>query len=280
MSQPLIFRTKRGDTLIEVLIAIAVFSLVAILSITAMNLGVTNAETSLELATARTELNAQAEALRFLHSSYISENTLPKYDDLTPDERYRGEKHQQYTEVWRAIIENAVAPENLTVQFPISSCEDIYDETNGPSLLQQNKAFVLNARNLLLGDPAITKDVSRIYISSSAPNNKLKFQATPLNPRIIYANATDEAQIEDNDSGNWTMGEGNINVEDRLYDRVLLVEGIWVIAVQSDASNRNVDGTPQYYDFYIGSCWYGPGSKNPTNLDTVIRLYNPGGARS
>lgn len=280
MPQSLAYRTKRGDTLIEVLIAIAVFSLVAILSITAMNLGVTNAETSLELATARTELNAQAEALRFLHSSYISENSLPKYDDLTPAERSRGEKYQQYTEVWRAIIDNAVSPENLTIQLPLSSCEEVYDEANGPSLLRQNKAFVLNARNLLLGEPAITKDVSKIYISSIASGNSLKFQATPLNPRIIYANATDEAQIEDSDSGNWTMGEGNINVDDRLYDRVLLVEGIWVIAVQSDASNRNADGTPQYYDFYIGSCWYGPSSKNPTNLDTVIRLYNPGGARS
>ena len=56
--------TKRGDTIIEVMFAIAIFGLVAILSISSMNRGVVTAETTLEATTARDELNAQAEALR------------------------------------------------------------------------------------------------------------------------------------------------------------------------------------------------------------------------
>ena len=40
---------KRGDTIIEVMFAIAVFSLVAVITISMMNLGTANAEGSLEL---------------------------------------------------------------------------------------------------------------------------------------------------------------------------------------------------------------------------------------
>ena len=62
----------RGDTIIEVILALTIFSLVTVITITMMNLGIANAENALEVTTARNELNAQAEALRFIHSSYIS----------------------------------------------------------------------------------------------------------------------------------------------------------------------------------------------------------------
>ena len=84
--------TRRGDTLIEVMFAIAVFSMVAVISISMMNAGVASGERSLELVTARNELNAQAEILRFIHSSYVSELTLPK---CTNELISKGEKCQQ-----------------------------------------------------------------------------------------------------------------------------------------------------------------------------------------
>lgn len=98
---------KRGDTIIEVMFALAVFCLVAILSIAMMNTGVNSAENALEVVTARNELNAQAEALRFIHSSYISEKTLPSLTDPS----YRpGEKYQQYEQLWNTIVSNAITP--------------------------------------------------------------------------------------------------------------------------------------------------------------------------
>ena len=72
---------KRGDTIIEVMFAFAIFTMVAIVTVSMMNLGLATSERSLELVTARNELNAQAEALRFVHSSYISELTLPSCDE-------------------------------------------------------------------------------------------------------------------------------------------------------------------------------------------------------
>lgn len=62
---------SRGDTLIEVLSAITIFSLIAISTMTIMNKGVAISQRSLEITQARQQIDAQAEALRFLNASYI-----------------------------------------------------------------------------------------------------------------------------------------------------------------------------------------------------------------
>ena len=53
MPQALTQSAKRGDTLIEVMFAFAIFSLVAIMSVTMMNLGLAASERSLEVVTVR-----------------------------------------------------------------------------------------------------------------------------------------------------------------------------------------------------------------------------------
>ena len=63
---------ERGDTLIEVLFAVTVFSLVAIGAISIMNQGTAAAQRSLEITLVRQQIDAQAETLRFLNASYVS----------------------------------------------------------------------------------------------------------------------------------------------------------------------------------------------------------------
>lgn len=63
---------SKGDTLIEVLFAISAFSLVAVAGLLIMNQGTQVAQRSLEITLVRQEIDAQAETLRFLNSSYIS----------------------------------------------------------------------------------------------------------------------------------------------------------------------------------------------------------------
>lgn len=114
---------RRGDTLIEVMFAVGFFALVAIISIAVMNSGINNAERDLELVTARNELNAQAEALRFIHSSYISEKTLP-------------DASQQYRDLWEEIIKNAVSPHDAEASgllniADFNSCDAIYYTPSG-----------------------------------------------------------------------------------------------------------------------------------------------------
>jgi type II secretory pathway pseudopilin PulG len=63
---------RRGDTIIEVLFAVTIFSLVAVGGISIMNQGTATSQRSLEITLVRNEIDAQAETLRFLNSSYIA----------------------------------------------------------------------------------------------------------------------------------------------------------------------------------------------------------------
>lgn len=63
---------SRGDTLVEVLFAVAVFSLVAVGAMSIMNQGTASAERSLEITLARQQIDAQAETLRYLNASFIA----------------------------------------------------------------------------------------------------------------------------------------------------------------------------------------------------------------
>jgi type II secretory pathway pseudopilin PulG len=63
---------ERGDTIIEVLFAIAVFAMVAVGSLTIMNQGTATAQRSLEITLVRQQIDAQAEAIRFIHDAYVA----------------------------------------------------------------------------------------------------------------------------------------------------------------------------------------------------------------
>lgn len=64
-------RRDQGDTLIEVLFAVMVFSLVIVTALTIMNQGSASAQRSLEMTLVRQQVDNQAETLRFLHESYV-----------------------------------------------------------------------------------------------------------------------------------------------------------------------------------------------------------------
>lgn len=269
--------TKRGDTIIEVMFALSVFCLVAVISIAMMNVGVAQAENSLEVVVTRNELNAQAEALRFIHSSFISEKTLPTYDELTPAQRAAGEKYQQYADLWHEIVKNAISPNDATEITDLENtiftssevsgvvgCDRLYDGGDN-SILSRKKAFVLNTRDLNSTNVNGVFNVGISYISAVRNVGVGKqFVAAPLNARIIFSrpNVTETGDLS-NSTTQFTDGSG------LPYNRVASSEGIWVVALTDGTS------TPQYYDFYIQSCWYGPNTTAPTSIDTVIRLYNP-----
>lgn len=253
-------KTKRGDTVIEVMFALAIFSFAAILAIGVMNGGVNSAETTLELSTARNEMEAQAEAIRFIHTSY---NTGGKA-------------------LWTNMVKKAVSFENVQkmgitdlsnyILTPdengVSGCQKVYEKLDTPeyeqSPLWNLDAFILNARKLALDDGA-TGLKNIIYSVRDTDQVKL-FRDSSLNARILYT--TDETLAD--------SGASALNSLD--YSKISLVEGIWVFVVASDHEvdkGGEVGKVPQFYDFYIDACWYGPGARTPTAIDTVIRLYNP-----
>lgn len=78
---------SRGDTIIEVLFAITVFSLVVVGSLAIMNQGSATAQRTLEISLVRQQIDAQAETLRFLNASYIA--TYKSGVDTTQAEQWQ-----------------------------------------------------------------------------------------------------------------------------------------------------------------------------------------------
>lgn len=62
---------QRGDTIIEVLFAVTVFSLVAVGGLSLMNQGTAMAQRALEIGLVRQQMDTQADALRYLSRAYV-----------------------------------------------------------------------------------------------------------------------------------------------------------------------------------------------------------------
>lgn len=66
-------RKQRGDTIIEVLFAFTVFSLVAITGLSLMNQGTALSQRALEISLVRQQIDSQADALRYLNHAYVAD---------------------------------------------------------------------------------------------------------------------------------------------------------------------------------------------------------------
>lgn len=74
---------RKGDTLIEVLLAIAVFATVMMIGLSTMNNGMSRALASLQLTMARNAMDSQAEALRFANAAFISDYRADRADAIS-----------------------------------------------------------------------------------------------------------------------------------------------------------------------------------------------------
>jgi type II secretory pathway pseudopilin PulG len=65
-------KRQRGDTLIEVLFSVTVFSFVVVGALTIMNQGTAASQRALEITLVRQQIDGQAETLRFMHNAYVA----------------------------------------------------------------------------------------------------------------------------------------------------------------------------------------------------------------
>lgn len=271
--------TRRGDTLIEVMLSISIFAVVALLSVNLMNDGINTAQRTLEVAMARNEIDAQAEALRFIHHSYVAERQMTA-----------GESNFKY--LWEKLIKAANKPSSLEHvdevnadgrnSFDINdvdSCEALYlnptSATADRGHLAYYNSFVLNTRMVLpqkvdtyMGanySDLVDNEVAILY-----KNNYGKFANPSLYPRIIYKkDGTSSSETTDNLALN--KGEKI----DNLFNRIASAEGIWIDVAGNKGDNGENSARSDYYDFYIRTCWNSAGARVPSTLTTVVRLYNP-----
>ena len=76
--------SRRGDTIVEIVFCFTIFSIITIISIGLMNRNLTLIQGTLEISMARNEIEAQAEAIRFIHNSYLSERELVRDQNIDP----------------------------------------------------------------------------------------------------------------------------------------------------------------------------------------------------
>lgn len=125
---------QRGDTIIEVLFATTIFSLIAVGALSIMNQGTAMAQRALEVNLVRAQIDAQADALRFLNHAYIA--------DLG--------KNGMATTRWN----------NLVVPNTVSQAAPFDESVAGGRCVVPTSAFALNIEKLDAPNPlaVITPD--------------------------------------------------------------------------------------------------------------------------
>lgn len=252
-------KMKKGDTLIEVSLAIGIFALVAITIAALVSSSMSGAQLSLETTITREQIDAQAEALRYIHASYIAGGQANNAGE------------NRYVKLWREITGFSKNPPIEALDFVPATCEELYNNEY-PTLADQN-AFVINLNGLYELNPANRSDA--IFEGNEWMGNVLVtaknagfgadgiFQTAETFPRIFYRG-------EDEDV---LMGQG-------VGTRIGRAEGLYVVPVRDESSTMMVESggimrKAAYYDFYIRSCWFGAGADRPSTIATVIRLYDP-----
>ena len=229
---------KKGDTLIEVTLAVGIFSMVAVAVVAVMSNGTSNTQTALETTLARAEIDAQAEALRFIQSSAATE------DPNAIDSKFSG--------IWNKIISMATDTKSgENYHFAPTSCTELYDSSDGGKIYiaNQNAFFVdltklddyLNEPNKLddcLNDPKENSNCP-IITAKEYPDS---FSLAETYPRVV-----------DGKDGK--------------------AEGIYVIARKDSKTVQTAnDEKVSPYDFYIHTCWNSSNSDRPSTISPVIRL--------
>ncbi|MBR2795722.1 InlB B-repeat-containing protein [Candidatus Saccharibacteria bacterium] len=231
-------KKRVGDTLIEVTLAIGIFSMVAIAVVAVMTGGTSSAETALETTLAREEIDTQAEALRFIHSAFIAGA------EADTDDPYVG--------LWSDIISRAIDPKTNTdyLSYSPKTCQEVQNSST-----LKNYGFIINPR-------ALGTNPAGAYVPYSSI-----FRTASTFPRLVY-NTVGEMLGTDILVGQ-PIGNAVSRVEG-IY--VIAVKDNNSTQIVGDTSPSKGSG---FYDFYIRTCWYGAGANTPSTISTVIRLYNP-----
>ncbi|MCL2371285.1 hypothetical protein FWC63_00885 [Candidatus Saccharibacteria bacterium] len=169
-------RTLRGDTIVEVLFAVAIFGVVAMVAIQMMNRGIAIAQTAIESQQARNEMDAQAAAINFIHNGFLAERGLP-------------EGIRQFEDLWDRLVASPRLSAPL-LHPADSSCEFIMTSSS-----QAAGAFVVNTRALQHrvrpdGSPNPNYNVGNII----RRHTQNPFIVAPIYPRIVYS-GTGQHQI-------------------------------------------------------------------------------------
>lgn len=131
----LVNKYSKGDTIIEVLFAISIFSLVAVGGLSIMNKGNAVAQRALEITLVRQQIDSQAEVLRFANAAYIS-----AYKAGMPSSHYSGSA----AGIWANMVDKMEAG-----NIGSSSVSDFGAEASGCPAVK-DKSFIFDTKSTTL----------------------------------------------------------------------------------------------------------------------------------
>lgn len=190
---------QRGDTIVEVILAFAVFSMVSVGAMTVMGQGTNASQRALEITLVRQQIDAQAEALRAAHQAYTASSN--------------GESSQ-----WRAFA-RANTADNTVPYTDLNACPSDVD--------QISNSFILDPRTATLVTGADW------------------FQDIDSRTTKPFAQVETGADV-------------------RSF-------GMWI-----EREYEAGDTVSDSFNFNVRACWYGAGLSTPLQLETIVRLYEPG----
>ena len=104
---------KKGDTIIEVTLAISIFAMLMVGSLALMNAGLSKSQATMQLTMARNTIDAQAESLRFMNNAFISQHPRPAGELTGPAREWLN-----------------VTSASSTSASPLSECRANFNPTN------------------------------------------------------------------------------------------------------------------------------------------------------
>ncbi len=241
-------KIRHGDTIVEVMISLAVFSAVAMATINMMNSGISMAQRSLEMTMARLAIDSQTNAIDFIH-------------DAANAERQKGGERHKYLDVWNQMTDSSYLvadPGHLDINN-YANCEEAI--TTNP------KKFAINPRALR---PAYDKReiYFGVYATEDANFNdavvRENFTDGGSYPRIIY-----ERPLSANSDLDTPLDQNTLVEDSQItFVKAAEIDNLWVSVARGESEN--------YYDFYVQTCWHSAGAKNFVTFSTVKRIYDRG----
>lgn len=236
------FGRQAGDTLIEVLFSITVFSAVAIGAAAIMTQGMAVAQNSLEINLVRNAIDSQAELLRYLQNAKlttIGRGTAGTTSDDTDIMRLAS--------IWDNIVGNG-GSDSLIV--------DNAADFNDLQKFEQCKFDGSLAEQPLVAEAS---DLSSVFYLDTKDASIVKFSGLDANR---FKDAEIYAQVRQPNEADAAMGAQS------------WTEMVWIQAVQSRDMDRLSETVA--YDFHIRACWEASGPDlDMLKLGTIVRLYVP-----
>lgn len=231
-------RYARGDTLIEVLLAMTIFSAVVTSAIFVMNRSIGTAQRSLEITQVRAQIDTQVELLQHINSIAIVNIDAARANSST----------SSIADNWQRIRRASIASNAIPAFSEVSNMQ----QCNPNNAIRQeyrngsgSNAFFINP---------LSGQVELINSSGLTPN---------LVAPVTFARVVQEAS--------------GATGRPRAVSHMLWIYATRSTETVRDLQGGS-DGTrplSSYYDFHIRACWQSPIDGSLQKIGTIVRLYAP-----